>query len=132
MKSNVLKGLLLIAVGVAAGVGYFSFQKSGGLTGGEPSAEAYIAQTFPPILFFDSKERSWEKGCYDLKWSSLNVTSCVSSWRATIPTNGSETVCQGKKDAEGVRSVGSEVGNITYSLTCSGSAGTVSRAIKVK
>ncbi|MBI2454097.1 MAG: hypothetical protein HYV54_00775 [Parcubacteria group bacterium] len=132
-NSNILKGLLLIAVAVAAGVGYSVFQKSGGfLTSTEPNAEAYIAQTFPPILFFDSKASPGENGCYDLKWSSLNVTSCVSSWRPTVAVSGGERVCQGKKDTEGTRNINTNIGEISYTITCSGSAGSVSRAIKIK
>ena len=133
-NSNIVKGLLLIALVVVAGVGFLNFQRSGSLTGSGSNAEAFIGQTFPPILFLDSKASvaSYDKGCYDLKWSSLNVTSCTSSWRPTLVTNGSEKVCQGKVNVDGVRGVGSNVGEITYSVTCSGAGGSVSRSIKVK
>ena len=135
MNSNFLKGLFLVALGVAVGVGYFMFQGSTlSLNGSGSGAEAFVGQTFPPILFFDSKASpaSYDKGCHDLKWSSLNVTSCTTSWRPTVTVSGAEKVCQGKVDTEGVRSVGSNIGEVAYTITCSGSAGSVSRTIKVK
>ncbi len=131
MKSNSLKGLLLLfGVAVIASAGYLYFQGSG-LINKDAGTEAYIGQSFPPILFLDYKA-SIDKGCYEMKWSSLNVTSCTSSWRPSIPTNGFESVCQGKKNVEGVRNVDSNVGSITYSVSCMGSAGSVTRTIKIK
>ncbi|MDP3799895.1 MAG: hypothetical protein Q8Q90_00545 [bacterium] len=133
-SSNILKGLLLMTVAVVAGVGYFNFQRSGNLISGESNMGAYVGQTFPPILFFDAKESpsSYDKGCYDLKWSSLNVTSCTSSWRPTVATNGGEKVCLGKVGSDGNRIIDPKVVGISYTITCSGSAGSVSRVVKVK
>lgn len=129
MKSISSKGLLAVAViAVAIGGGYLLVNN---LTSQETSMGAYIGQAFPPILFLDSKA-GVDKGCYDLKWSSMNVTSCVSNWRPNIVTNGAETVCQGRADVEGVRRISPTVGDITYTVTCAGPAGTIARSIKIK
>ncbi len=129
-NSNVLTGLLIVAVAVAGGVGYLSLQKSGALTNGESNAEASISQTFPPMLFLDSKV-STQQGCYDLRWSSVNVTSCTASWRPTIANSGTERVCLGKI-SDGARIVGPKIGEITQTITCSGPTGDVSRTVKMK
>lgn len=121
---------MLVGIAVVMGGGYLYLQKSN-LINEETNAGAYVGQTFPPILFFASKA-SPNQGCYDLSWSSLNVTSCTSSWRPTVITSGAETVCQGKKDVEGVRQISPKVGDIAYTITCAGSEGTVSRSIKIK
>lgn len=131
MKSASSKGLLiLVGVAIVAGASYLLLQRSS-LISGETSTGAFMGQAFPPILFFDSKA-GVDKGCYDLKWSSLNVTSCTSNWRQSVVTNGTEQVCQGTKDTEGVRNISPNVGNITYTITCTGPAGSVARSIKVK
>jgi len=81
-------------------------------------------------LIFDSKA-SPDKGCYDLKWNSINATGCTSSWRPTIVTNGAERACQGKMDVDGVRVVDPKV-TTTYTITCTGPAGSVTKSIKIK
>mgnify|MGYP001583310164 CR=1 FL=1 len=131
MKSNSLKGLLLlVGVAVVVGGGYLYLQKSD-LINKDANTEAYIGQSFPPILFLDSKA-GIDKGCYEIKWSSLNVTSCTSSWKPSIHTSGVEQVCKGKADENGIRQVDPKVGNITYTVNCTGAAGSVGRSIKVK
>ena len=118
----------MACIAVVIGAGYFLVND---LTGQGTNMGAYIGQNFPPILFFDY-QAGVDKGCYDLKWSSMNVTSCVSNWRPNIVTNGAETVCQGRADVEGVRNISPTVGDITYTVTCAGPAGTIARSIKVK
>ena len=131
-SSTMMNVLLLAGVAAAASFSYLTFQGSRDLASQEPSsAEAYVGNVFPPVLVFTSKPAP-DKGCYDLKWSTINSTSCKASWNPTIVTNGSETVCRGKVDMNGVRQDVSPVGNITYAITCTGPAGTVSKSINVK
>ena len=131
MKSIPTGLLVLVGIAMVAGAGYLLFQGTGSLTSEETGAEAYIGQAFPPILFFGYKS-GVDKGCYDLKWSSRNVTSCVSNWRPSVVTNGAETVCQGTADVEGVRNISPKLGDTVYTVTCAGPAGTVARSIKVR
>ena len=132
MKSASPKVLLvLVIIAVIVGAVYLYINRSSLLNSQETNNGAYIGQSFPPILFLDYKA-GIDKGCYEMKWSALNVTSCTSTWRPSIHTNGVEQVCQGKADVEGVRSIGSNVGEMTYSVSCTGVAGSVSRTIKIK
>jgi hypothetical protein len=131
MKLVSFKGLLiLIVVAIVIAAGYLYLQKSN-LLNGDSDTGAYIGQSFPPILFLDYKA-GIDKGCYEMKWSSLNVTSCTASWKPTIHTSGIEQVCQGTGDAEGVRQISPNIGNMVYTVSCTGPAGSVSRTINIK
>ena len=131
MKSNSFKGLLLlVGVAVVVGGGYVYLLEPGLINKGA-NTEAYISQSFPPILFLDYKA-GIDKGCYEMKWSSLNVTSCTSSWKPSIHTSGVEQVCQGTGDARGVRQISPNIGNLVYTISCTGTAGSVSRTINIK
>jgi trimeric autotransporter adhesin len=90
-------------------------------TGGSVSKTAAVTVVSAPTLTFTASPLSVASGASSmLTWSTTNATSCTASgsWTATKATSGSQTT-------------GALTANASYTLTCTGAGGSVSKTAGV-
>ena len=100
-------------------ISLFVLSACGGGGGGGSSPEPVTPS--PVITFSSSASSVLLSSSVTLSWSSTNASSCSASgeWQGSKGTSGSETVTI------------SNLGDNTFTLSCSGSGGTSSRSLSV-